>query len=419
MTKKETVFYILSLLFFATLFSSDTQTLNGIVVGLLVIWSLTLSTLKEKWALLKERKYLLFMVLFFVMIGISLALSENRARGFRYLDTRLALFYFPVSVGLVQLRKEFKEKVLLGFGAVTVLACLFCLGWSIHQSDYFTRPELLYNDSLTAVLGRQSIYISLLVNLSIFSFGYWFFFKKISGNKKALLGFAVLFLYLISYLLASRNMMVVLYGATFCFAGYYIIKRKKYLEGAALVMGLLIGIFLIFKFFPKTLNRYRELTYTQFDYRSMGKESHYNMEVTPEQWNGANLRLAVWQCAFELFKQHPVLGVGLGDKLDSLMEVYKQKGFQFAVLTKRNVHSNYIDILYSMGAVGFALFLLGWVMLPFYYAWKSRDKLAMLIITTLAIAMVTEIYFDRTIGGMTVGFLIPFVLTDKRRDRPA
>ena len=62
--------------------------------------------------------------------------------------------------------------------------------------------------------------------------------------------------------------------------------------------------------------------------------------------------------------------------------------------------------------------LLGWVLLPLWYAWQHKDGLAILIITAFALAMVTEIYFDRTIGGMTIGFFIPFVLSDKKKRQP-
>jgi O-antigen ligase len=181
-------------------------------------------------------------------------------------------------------------------------------------------------------------------------------------------------------------------------------------------MAMLIGIFLIFKFFPQTINRFKELTYTQFNYSNKGKESHYNMEVTKEQWNGANFRLAAWQCGWNLFKQHPFVGIGLGDKRDELMKEYGKKDFQFGIATKKNVHNNYLDILMSMGIIGGLLFLLGWIMFPIYYATKNQDWLAVLIICTISFALITEIYFDRTMGGMIVGFFIPFLLTDYKKN---
>ena len=224
---------------------------------------------------------------------------------------------------------------------------------------------------------------------------------------------AVLFLLGMSYLLASRIMMGTLAVVALGFCAYYIFNRKKYLEGATLLMGLLIGGFLIFKFFPSTLNRFKELTYTQFNYQSMGKESHYNMALDSTQWNGANFRRAAWACGWELFQQHPLTGVGLGDKKVELFKVYAQKDFQFAIQTNKNVHNNYLDILYSLGLIGLVLFLIGWIALPLATALKYKDGLAALIMLTFAAAWITEIYFDRNLGGMLTGFFFSFLLADK------
>lgn len=412
MTTKEKILFALILLFLTTLFLPWLKLANVLAAVFLAVYAFFLNSWKEKWELLKQRKHLQWMLLFFIMVVVSVFLSSNSSRALRYLDPRLPLAYFPVSVGVLCLRKEFKEKVLLGFAWLTSAIMLLCLGWGLYRSNFFRRPELLYSDSLTDILKQQSIYISLLVNLSIYIFAYHILYKK--HSLKAWMILAVVFLFGMSYLLASRNLMLVLYLVTVGFALYYIFGRKRYLEGAAVIMGLLIGVFLIFKFFPKTFNRFKELTYTQFDYKSMGKESHYNMEVTRDQWNGLNFRRAAWQCGWELFLTHPITGVNIGDKKDVLMEKYKEKDFQFALQTKKNVHNNYLDILYSMGVIGLTLFLVGWIILPVIYARRDRDWLSIVIILTFTCAWVTEIYFDRSLGGMLTGFFIPFLLTDKR-----
>ena len=59
------------------------------------------------------------MFLFFIMIVISVFFSSNFHKGLRYLDPRLPLAYFPLSVGLLQLKKEFKDKILLAFAWLT------------------------------------------------------------------------------------------------------------------------------------------------------------------------------------------------------------------------------------------------------------------------------------------------------------
>lgn len=408
---------VLILLYFFTLFFPKLTLLTIVAAAALVGYSLWFSSFAEKWQTIKRRRHLQGMFLFFAWIVVSLLLSENFSKGLRFLDPRLALFYFPLCVGSLRLRTPFRDAVLLGCAVLTTAMALVCLGYGLQRSHFFRQPAFLYNDALTEVLGQQSIYISLLVNVAIFIFGYFILFKKPMHRGWMLL--AILFLFCMSYLLASRTMMGALYAVTFGFCFYYIFNRKKYLEGATLLMGLLIGGFLVFKFFPNTLNRFKELAYTKYNYQSMGKESHYNMQLDSTQWNGANFRRAAWACGWELFQQHPVVGVGIGDKESALFNVYKQKDFQFAIRTNKNVHNNYLDILYSMGAIGLVLFLIGWIVLPIRQALTYKDGLAVLIILTFAAAWVTEIYFDRNLGGMLTGFLIPFLLTDKEEGAAA
>lgn len=415
MSRKEQILFGLILFFLFTLFFPKPVILTILAPVALILYCFTLSSFKEKWQLFQQRKHLQGMLLFFVMVLISVLLSSDLDKALNFLDGRLALFYFPIVIGTLPLHKEFRDKVLLGFALLTTLICLALLGIGLHRSQFFQQPEFLYNDALTAILTQQSIYISLLVNISIYIFAYFILFKKI--RYKGWLVLFTIFLFGISYLLASRIMMAVLYTLCIGFCFYYIWQRKKYLEGITLLMGLFIGAFLIFKFFPQTINRFKELTYTQFDYESMGKESHYNMQIDSTQWNGANFRMAAWRCGWELFKQNPLLGVNIGDKKDRLFEVYAQKNFQFAIKTNKNVHNNYLDILYSMGIIGLVLFVLGWLFLPLLAAWKQRDGLAFLVMITFSAAWITEIYFDRNLGGMLTGFFIPFLFTYIKKEK--
>ena len=413
MTNKEKILFALILGFLTTLFFPRFRLLDILAVMLLVLYPFFFNSWKEKWQLLKKRKHLLWMFAFFIMVAISVLLSANFHKGLRYLDPRLPLLYFPASIGLLELRKGFREKVFLAFAWLTTVVVLFCFCWALNHSAFFKKPEFLYNDSLTEILGQQSIYISLLVNLAIYVFCYNIFYKK--SMSRGWMVFATLFLFTISYFLASRVMIVTMFSSILAFAFYNIILKKKYVTGIALVLGLVVGVFLIFKVFPKTLNRFKELAFTQFNYESMGSESHYNMEVTGQQWNGINFRMAVWQCGWELFLAHPVKGVDIGDKKDALMDKYREKKFQFALRTGKNVHSNYIDILYSMGVIGLGLFLIGWIILPLMYAKQNDGWLSILMILTFAAAWISEIYFDRSIGGMLTGFFIPFFLTGREK----
>jgi len=413
MAMRDKILFISILCFIATLLFPINNAISMAIAVVLIIASLFYTPIKEKLFLLKERKVIWYMLAFMAMVLISVLFSENRNRAFRYLDPRLPLLFFPLTIGLLPLSKSFRDKALLGIAVLVTLFSFACLTWAIYRSVAFHNSSYLYNDALTDLSGQQSIYISLLVNISIYIYTWFLFYKPLSLGYKILLASAILFLFAISFLLASRNLMLLLYASTIGFAFYYIFKRRKYLEGVTLIIGLFLGVFLIFKFFPKTLNRFKELAYTQFNYGSLSKESHYAMDVTKDQWNGANFRLAAWRCGWELFLQNPVTGVDIGDKKDRLMEMYQSKNFQFAIKTEKNLHNNYLDILVSMGLIGLVLFLSGWVIFPLLIAWRRRDNLSLLIIFTFAFAMITEVYLDRSLGGMLLGFFIPFLLSQK------
>ncbi|WP_460892303.1 O-antigen ligase family protein [Rufibacter soli] len=373
--------------------------------------------MRNKWNTFLQRRDLQAMLLFFLVLVFSALLSEDHATGLHHLKIRLPLFVFPISLGLLHLTPIFKQKILLSFAVITTLVCFLCLGTALQTSQFFQRPEFLYNDALSGFIRQQSIYVALAVNLAIFIFAEVIFFGK--NTQKGLMVLAVLFLFVVNYLLASRIMFAVLLATALLFSFYYTFQKRKYLEGATLVLGLVIGTVVIHKMMPSTFNRYKELAYQNFNFESTGPESHYNMEITPDQWNGANFRLAAWTCGLEVFQSSPLLGVNVGDKDKVLRDKYREKNFHMALKTDKNVHSNYLDVLFSTGVLGFLVFLLAWVVLPLRQAWKTRNGLATVVILTFATAWITEVYFGKNFGTMLVGFFIPFILTFTTENKTA
>jgi O-antigen ligase len=355
------------------------------------------------------------MFAFALLLTGSFLLSDNQQAGIRFLQLRTPLLIFPLSIGLMQMTKEQRDKILLGSAIIITVACLVSLLFAFTRYLYTNDPAWLYNDYVSWLIGQQSIYTALLVNISIYVFAYFLFYSGLTRWYKFWLATGIFLLFIINYLLASRNMMLILYISTLSFSFYFFLTKKKYLQGAGLLLGMIIAILLVFLFFPKTINRFKELAFTQFNFQSQAKESHYAGELTPDQWNGANFRLAAWQCGWQLFKEHPLTGVGLGDKKDELFKVYQQKQFHFAINTQKNVHNNYLDILISTGITGLLLFLAGWLLLPLIAFARKKDGLALLILLTFALAMLTENYFDRSIGAMLFGFFITFLLTCHQR----
>lgn len=406
---REKALYFGVFAFFSSLFLPDMPVINNVILGGLVLVSLLYNPFSEKVRLLKERKEILFMILLYLLHIVSAFFSQNRPEALTMLALRLPLLVFPVSIGLIYIREELKDRILLAFIVIITLTAIVCMVYSIGQYRKFHNVGFLYNDSLTSLIKTQSIYFALIVNLALFSYFYLLRKGSFAIEYIGLAYLSIAFLLVFHFMLASRIAIISLYSVFLFYGVRDIIKKKRYWHGVTVIAGLVLGAVLLFTIFPKTLNRFNELQYSAYQFNNHGRESHYNMEISPDQWNGANIRLAVWKCAEELGSRYWLTGAQLGDKQDRLMDVYREKQFDFAIQTKRNTHSNYIDVFITFGIVGFVIYLLGYLILPLRKAFQTRDTLGGLIIGFLCISMITETYMDRSLGCELLGFFLAFI----------
>jgi O-antigen ligase len=411
--KKERVLYFFLFAFFFALYMPGITWLYNVCMWLIFVYSFFFNTPAEKWELLKKRSPIILIMVFFLLNCLSALFSENVKEGISWAGIRISLLAFPLSLGSIFISQLLKERILFAFVVATCSAGALCLVYAIIRAAGSHDLSLLYNDNLSQVINFQSIYFAMLVNIALLSFGYLQAKKSVLVNKYAWAP-VLLLLLPVHFLLASRIAIIILYSFIFIFAVYTVVYRKKTIQGISLAAGLLLAGVLLFSFFPKTMNRFKELGYTKFNYSSTSRESHFNMALTPDQWNGANLRIAVWGCAWTVAQNHLLLGTGLGDKMDMLKKQYAQKGFVFGINTNRNVHNTYLDVWMSLGLMGLLIFLCGFFILPYVQCIKTGDWYGILIITCLCISIITETYIDRTMGNTILSFFLSFIACYKK-----
>lgn len=414
LTVKDKILYVLVVIFFISFYPDHMDVVNNLAVGLLGLYSFFYNSFREKYDLLRRRKEIMGMVLFYLLHIVSALVSKNQGEGFSWVVMRMPLLVFPITLGLVYIKQALKERILYAYAVITTIAVLVSIVWATVQSISYNDASLLYNDNLTYLLDKQSVYMALLVNLAVLSFGYLLGIRSAVVTQRSLVYVSFLILLVANFLLASRISITMLYGSIICVAVYHVIKKRKLMQLGLIVAGMATLGFLLVNFFPKTVNRFRELGYTSYEYSHKGAESHFNMEVTGDQWNGANIRLAVWSCGWDLVKQHPVFGVQLGDKVDRMMDVYAAKHFDFAYNNRRNMHNNYLDILVAFGIVGLLLFLWGFIFEPLRQSIRSKDIFGMFVIAAFMLSFISETYFDRSMGNMVFAFFISFIISYRK-----
>ncbi|HVU55834.1 MAG TPA: O-antigen ligase family protein [Puia sp.] len=406
-SRKEKILYWLLSAFFVSLFLPEMPVVNNTLIIAIALDCCFFNSWSEKARLLRRRKEMLFMILFYLLQVVSALLSANKDEAMVMLVRRLPLLVFPLFIGLLYIREELKDRILLSYCFFTTVAAIVCLLYAYYQFRQYNDPGYLFSDNLTKAIGRESVYIGMVVNLALFTYVYLLQKQSFAIEYKGLVFLSIAFLLVFHYMLASHIAIITLYSGFLVFAAWSGIKEKQYLKGSILVVLLLVAGFLLIRFFPRTLESFEELSQTNYVYSNPGAAP--DASPSSDQWNGTNIRLAVWKCGWQLVHGHWLTGVPLGDKQDKLVEVYKQKQFNYAVESRRNLHNTYLDVLVNVGVIGLIVFLLGYLFYPLAGSYKARDGLGIFIVISFAVAMIPETWLDRSVGCIMLGFFLSLV----------
>ena len=108
---------------------------------------------------------------------------------------------------------------------------------------------------------------------------------------------------------------------------------------------------------------------------SRGEIFEYDVTVAPPgNWNAINLRLALWEHALMVIKDHWLFGVGTGSIGPYLEEAYEKNNFYFALGAKYHPHNQFLYSLAAWGIRGLTIFLLMFYSC-FQTAFKRRETL--------------------------------------------
>lgn len=122
--------------------------------------------------------------------------------------------------------------------------------------------------------------------------------------------------------------------------------------------------------------------------------------ITNNKYQSNSERLLMWQSAWNMFKDHPVLGVGLGQYKDNYQKKYILPEAKEPKL--EHAHNNFMQMLAENGAVGFIGFIsmFGYIIFSnLKKFWQNRNPYALMICTmtaSLLIQGLTEFNFGNS-----------------------
>ncbi|OFY85776.1 MAG: hypothetical protein A3F72_21620 [Bacteroidetes bacterium RIFCSPLOWO2_12_FULL_35_15] len=417
--KTNLVLYYILLAYILSLFLKDAPVVSNILMSVIFVLSLAAISKENFRDSIRKNKVLLGIIFFFLLQILSLFLSEDKKEGAALILRRLPLFLLPASFIFINFPKKIWNKIALFYAVTTTLASV--IGFTYGAYSYFISKDsgFLYNDNISLILSKQAVYFAFYVSVAIVIFA-----EQLNQHSEHIIKYrpyflsAVIWLLFIVFMLASRSAMLSLLFIFFCYVSFQIVRKKKYLEGMLFVLCIVVGVVILSKLFPKTLNRFQGTTETNFQYENKNVENHFNAAYDSSKWNGTNTRIAIWECAVEVWETNPITGTGIGDRTGDLNKKYQEKKFWYALHTNKNTHNQYLDILISMGITGLVLFIILFFIYPIYTFIKEKQILAMIIFVMLAISLVTENMFDRYQGLIFIPFILSLAtkIADEKED---
>jgi len=387
---------------------------GNIAIGISTAFALFYIVKEKKYKQLISLKILSTAFLFFVyLFGVFYSTDTNY--GFTFAGRTITLLLFPlIFIGITLSKKQVYTIVIAFISSYTLRSvyALFTIGVKMYTSGI---DKTWYFQEINNLGGFQPAYMGLYSVISMILLLFLFAKKKaistILETKKTDLYsskysyikilYVSVFIFHLFFLviLATRMAFIALLFIVFIYAVYILRKNKE-----KRVIIVTIGVLFIlvtslllsqnngFKFKLKQLKNINGLQYNKYDA------------------SGVSSRIAKWNTAITIGKEHLFFGVGTGDLPEQMMkQFYKLDCLSCKVQKYNNPHNQYLDSFARNGVLGLValLFLLGYTA---YVAVKSKNIYYIMFVTVFVVTLIPECLLNREKGVEVLTFFNAFYL---------
>lgn len=362
--------HINTILIFLFLISSFISIASGnIFLGILVL-CFFIKAYKKKANIDSEcKKYFIAIGLFTLTMLLSALFSGDIMYGLnRWADMWIWRFMpFVVVLFLLNNYIDAKKVMLTAFAGITVTSV-----YAVYQGlAGMSRANGFYGHPMT-LGGWLCIFLPLLL--------IEFFEKKLLKQYHWLAGLAFCICSAGLVFNATRGAWLAVTVVCAVLLLYYMFKSKRNLAISIIFIALISTVLLNN---PKFMHRLD--TIDDFDKYQSNTE-----------------RILIWQSAWNMFKDHPILGVGLGQYTENYQKKYISPQAKEPNLT--HAHNNFIQMLAENGIVGFGGFIImfGYIILKNFIDWLKTKNVYALMITFSTICLLLQGFTEYNVGNSAV-----------------
>ena len=372
----------------------------------LVSWILTENRFSLYNNFLKNRKYILPMVLFYIVHLISLFYSSDINQSIFDLEKKLSVLFVPLTFFMSQILSQKQKVYLLQVFIVSVfLTVLIGIGNIVYvlQTDpyyhnLFPRyPLLVFNQNLSVFL--HSAYFAMYLVFSVAAIEYMVFVKNWLKRHKAFWLSLAAFFILMVVINNSRSGIISL-SLLLIISVFYFLKRKYvYIGSAVIVAGLVTLLTTNMRF-----QRYMELG---ADMISSEEKLIEEGDVLIEKHVKRPL---FWLASIEVIKENFWFGVGNGDVQKELKKKYIEYDLNEKLDHTYNSHNQFLSTLVSVGVPGlfFLLLVFG---IPLLKALREKNYVLLSFILIVFVHALSETILARFHGIIFFSFFYGLVMT--------
>ncbi len=353
---------------------------NSYPIVLFVAASFLSTSTSAKLVRLRQRTFFWRLpVTYFVWMVVSLLWDKGDfsfASSVKDLERTVSWVVFPLLFATIdKVNPESVKKILLAFVVSNLFASLYCLWQAYLEYKSTNYINVFFYHHLSEHIGISAIYFSLYCVFCIYILLYYFIFK----TQKIWIRLACLvatgyFTFLV-VVLSSKTMIFLLYLSALIFTVYsfYYFKSKW---GTLIFSILLVVMPVLLIKFPYVNARMHD---TQI--------KEYSGSV--DNQNGLAVRGVLWESAWDLISERPMLGWGHNNAQVLLQNKYLQSGFKVGVKENYNSHDQYLYTWLCYGLLGLCILLIYVVNLLFFFS-REANFLGICMVLLFIFANVTE-----------------------------
>jgi len=326
-------------------------------------------------------------LLYLTVLSVGLLYSEDLQTGYRTIETSLSLLALPLMFcRFDHFTKDQLQKVCYAFSAGVLVASVICLVNAIIGYSSSGDIEVFFSDRLTAIINSHPTYLAYFI-IAVMTFGlYHLYFEEVKSPR--LIAFSVFFCFVVLMLTGGVTAFISLLLIFSFFVLKYILEQKSRMQTLTVTM-VVVLILCMFAF------------------------NTINIEEKNDYWE----RFVLWESALRA-TPNVIWGVGTGDYKNVLNEYYVSHNLQNFANSSLNSHNQFIEVLFSNGAVGVLalLFLLG---RPLYASARNQNLLGTLTFFPFIIYGMTEVFLGRYQGVVFFALFHQAFLSHYQRYKPA